>query len=189
MSIIALNCALIAIDGDTLRCGAERIRLLGIDAPEMPGHCHERRNCVPGDPIASKNALRNAPKGMQPSNVSGATYTTAPSPASGSTALICLARSSQAVMQSTVPTGISSPSSRRTAPAPLPRLRGLSAVRRGTRPFANRLPRRHWATGATAIVARSVELGLHRYAGDNQAMGRIWTATVMASPASRSDDR
>jgi len=132
---------------------------------------------------------RNAPKGMQLSNVSGATYTTARSLASESTALTCHARSSQAATQSTVPTGISSPSSRRTAPAPLPRLRGLSAVRRGTRPFANRLPRRHWATAATAIVARPVELGLHRYAGNNQAMGRIWTATVMASPASRSDDR
>jgi endonuclease YncB( thermonuclease family) len=26
-----------AIDGDTLRCGEERIRLVGIDAPELPG--------------------------------------------------------------------------------------------------------------------------------------------------------
>lgn len=26
-------------DGDTLRCGSEWIRLLGIDALELPGHC------------------------------------------------------------------------------------------------------------------------------------------------------
>lgn len=63
MSIIALTCALIAIDGDTLRCGAERIRLLGIDAPEMPGHCQEGRNCAPGDPVASRNALAERVKG------------------------------------------------------------------------------------------------------------------------------
>lgn len=63
MSIVALTCALIAIDGDTLRCGAERIRLLGIDAPEMPGHCQEGRDCAPGDPVASKNALAERAKG------------------------------------------------------------------------------------------------------------------------------
>ena len=27
------------VDGDPLRCGSERVRLLGIDAPELPGHC------------------------------------------------------------------------------------------------------------------------------------------------------
>lgn len=52
-----------AIDGDTLRCGSERIRLIGIDAPEMPGHCHRRRKCVAGDPIASKSSLYGAAKG------------------------------------------------------------------------------------------------------------------------------
>lgn len=47
-----------AIDGDTLRCSdIGRIRLLGIDAPEMPGHCRKGRSCVPGDPVASKKAL------------------------------------------------------------------------------------------------------------------------------------
>jgi micrococcal nuclease len=51
----ALSC--IAVDGDTLRCGAERVRLIGIDAPEMPGHCRLGRNCAPGDPEASKAAL------------------------------------------------------------------------------------------------------------------------------------
>ncbi len=56
MSIL-LACALIAINGDTLRCGQERIRLLGIDAPEMPGHCRRGRRCVPGDPVASRRHL------------------------------------------------------------------------------------------------------------------------------------
>ncbi len=44
-------------DGDTLRCGEERIRLVGIDAPEMPGHCRKGRECVAGDPLASKAML------------------------------------------------------------------------------------------------------------------------------------
>ena len=49
-----------AIDGDTLRCGAERVRLLGIDAPELPGHCRMGRQCVVGDPYASWNSLSDA---------------------------------------------------------------------------------------------------------------------------------
>jgi len=44
-------------DGDTFRCGARRVRLAGIDAPEMPGHCQPGRDCVPGDPNASKANL------------------------------------------------------------------------------------------------------------------------------------
>ena len=48
------------VDGDTLRCGSERVRLLGIDAPELPGHCQAGRNCVPGDPHASTESLRSA---------------------------------------------------------------------------------------------------------------------------------
>jgi hypothetical protein len=44
-------------DGDTIRCGNERIRLLGIDAPEMPGHCRQGRDCVEGDPYASTASL------------------------------------------------------------------------------------------------------------------------------------
>jgi endonuclease YncB( thermonuclease family) len=50
-------------DGDTIRCGEERIRLLGIDAPELPGHCAEYRNCAPGDPFASSRNLSNAMSG------------------------------------------------------------------------------------------------------------------------------
>lgn len=52
------NCR--ATDGDTLRCGDERIRLLGIDAPEMPGSCAVGRACVPGDPYASQASLAAA---------------------------------------------------------------------------------------------------------------------------------
>ncbi|WP_298814613.1 thermonuclease family protein [uncultured Sphingomonas sp.] len=64
MSFLALACTLIAVDGDTLRCGQERIRLIGIDAPELPGHCHEGRSCAPGDPVASQAALTAASHGM-----------------------------------------------------------------------------------------------------------------------------
>lgn len=46
------------VDGDTLRCPEiGRVRLLGIDAPEMAGHCRKGRVCAPGDPEASKRAL------------------------------------------------------------------------------------------------------------------------------------
>lgn len=33
-------------DGDTLRCGSERVRLFGVDAPEM------RRGATPAEPLA-----------------------------------------------------------------------------------------------------------------------------------------
>jgi endonuclease YncB( thermonuclease family) len=46
-------------DGDTIRCGSERVRLLGIDAPELHG-CPGYRVCVSGDPVASKLALQQA---------------------------------------------------------------------------------------------------------------------------------
>lgn len=44
-------------DGDTIRCGQNSIRLEGIDAPEMPGHCRPGRRCTPGDPYASQANL------------------------------------------------------------------------------------------------------------------------------------
>ena len=56
--------AAIALDGDTLACapnaeGIEiRVRLAGIDAPELPGHCRRGRVCAPGDPYAAREALR-----------------------------------------------------------------------------------------------------------------------------------
>jgi endonuclease YncB( thermonuclease family) len=47
-----------AVDGDTLRCaGFGLVRLIGIDAPEMPGHCRPGRVCTPGDERESKAAL------------------------------------------------------------------------------------------------------------------------------------
>lgn len=54
---VPIEAACHVVDGDTLRCGEERIRLLGIDAPEMGGHCRPGRTCAPGDPEASKAAL------------------------------------------------------------------------------------------------------------------------------------
>lgn len=50
-------------DGDTIRCNGERIRLLGIDAPELPGHCKGNRHCAPGDPFASTDNLSGAMAG------------------------------------------------------------------------------------------------------------------------------
>ena len=50
-------------DGDTIRCGEERIRLLGIDAPELPGHCRPGRACAPGDPSTSADSLSSAMTG------------------------------------------------------------------------------------------------------------------------------
>jgi endonuclease YncB( thermonuclease family) len=56
-----------AIDGDTIRCGRRGYRvshrLLGIDAPELAGHCRKDRECAPGDPLASRAALATAIKG------------------------------------------------------------------------------------------------------------------------------
>lgn len=51
-------------DGDTIRCNGERIRLLGIDTPELPGHCREGRACVEGDPYAATQSLADALVGM-----------------------------------------------------------------------------------------------------------------------------
>jgi endonuclease YncB( thermonuclease family) len=47
------------VDGDTLRCGPERLRLLGIDAPEIES-CPRWRTCVSGDGQASKRSLMAA---------------------------------------------------------------------------------------------------------------------------------
>lgn len=75
MTMIALVAAVAltgchAVDGDTIRCRSERIRLLGIDAPELPGHCRRGRLCAPGDPLAAKRDLsaflRGGPVSMEP---------------------------------------------------------------------------------------------------------------------------
>ena len=46
-------------DGDTFRCSgyAKSTRLYGVDAPEVPGACRQGRQCVSGDPYASKAYL------------------------------------------------------------------------------------------------------------------------------------
>ena len=50
-----------AVDGDTIKCGARgnrfSVRLTGIDAPELAGHCRAGRVCVAGDPIRSRASL------------------------------------------------------------------------------------------------------------------------------------
>lgn len=61
LAAAALSCTV--TDGDTLRCGDERVRLIGIDAPEMPGHCPQWRRCTPGDGAASKSALERLVRG------------------------------------------------------------------------------------------------------------------------------
>lgn len=55
------NCQ--AIDGDTLRCGSIRVRLVGIDAAELPGHCRMGRRCAEGDPYQQRDALRDLTAG------------------------------------------------------------------------------------------------------------------------------
>ena len=59
LAALAFICAApIAVDGDTLRCREQGlVRLLSIDAPEMPGHCRRGRRCTAGDPHASKGYL------------------------------------------------------------------------------------------------------------------------------------
>lgn len=55
-----------AIDGDTLRCaGIGRVRLIGIDAPELAGHCRQGRACTPGDGPAARRALRSLIAGQR----------------------------------------------------------------------------------------------------------------------------
>lgn len=51
------NCRV--VDGDTLHCDGGRVRLLGIDAPELPGHCAQGRDCAPGDPYESTRSLES----------------------------------------------------------------------------------------------------------------------------------
>lgn len=58
--VVRSSDACAVLDGDTLDCQGERIRLLGIDAPELPGHCRQGRACVQGDPFAASEALKQA---------------------------------------------------------------------------------------------------------------------------------
>ena len=73
MSLLAFIClSAVAIDGDTLRCAnsTQTIRLAGIDAPELAGHCRKTRVCAPGDAIAARDyvtgALALGPVTIQP---------------------------------------------------------------------------------------------------------------------------
>jgi len=66
ITILALALAGCTVtDGDTIRCGDERIRLLAIDTPELPGHCARGRKCVEGDPFAASINLREAMEGKE----------------------------------------------------------------------------------------------------------------------------
>ena len=51
--------SLIIIDGDTLRSNGERIRLLGIDAPDLR-ECRGGRNCALANGRASKQSLERS---------------------------------------------------------------------------------------------------------------------------------
>lgn len=65
MTGVMFACAVLSItDGDTLRCrDGTRVRLAGIDAPELPGHCRQGRQCVTGDAAASRRALAQLASG------------------------------------------------------------------------------------------------------------------------------
>lgn len=49
----------VVVDGDSLRCGQKRLRLLGIDAPELHG-CPKWRTCIAGDGQAARKSLASA---------------------------------------------------------------------------------------------------------------------------------
>ncbi|QDH33986.1 thermonuclease family protein [Porphyrobacter sp. YT40] len=57
LAVAALALACTVIDGDTIRCGSERVRLSGIDAPETSA-CRPGRRCVEGEGQAARRALR-----------------------------------------------------------------------------------------------------------------------------------
>ncbi|SES08906.1 thermonuclease family protein [Sphingobium sp. YR768] len=64
LAIYQIPMTCVAVDGDTLKCPEiGRVRLLGIDAPEMPGHCRKGRVCAPGDPQKSKAHLAKLIRG------------------------------------------------------------------------------------------------------------------------------
>lgn len=62
IGIFLLAAAVTVVDGDTIRLGGERVRLVGIDAPEIHG-CPGGRACAPGDGQASKQSLQSLMRG------------------------------------------------------------------------------------------------------------------------------
>lgn len=60
LTLSAASCTV--TDGDTIRCGKERIRLIGIDAPELHG-CPRNRICAPGSGPQSKASLQRLMRG------------------------------------------------------------------------------------------------------------------------------
>lgn len=52
------------IDGDTIHCNGERVRLTNIDAPELPGHCSQGRRCVSGNPDRARDMLTRLTRGV-----------------------------------------------------------------------------------------------------------------------------
>lgn len=50
------------VDGDTIHCGKLRLRLYGIDAPELHG-CPKGKRCVPGDAVAAREYLQGLAAG------------------------------------------------------------------------------------------------------------------------------
>ena len=75
--IAAFLCiALYVHDGDTLTCqGGRRVRLAGIDAPEIGRCAPAGRHCVPGDPIRARAALARAVQGRTlRCEITGASY-------------------------------------------------------------------------------------------------------------------
>lgn len=62
LAALALACTV--IDGDTIRCGRERVRLSGIDAPETSA-CRPGRQCVDGDGQTARRALEQLIEGRE----------------------------------------------------------------------------------------------------------------------------
>ena len=59
MPIDAIPCpSAYMANGDSLRCGSTRLRLLGIDAPELHGCRHGERASEAGDGKASRQSLK-----------------------------------------------------------------------------------------------------------------------------------
>jgi micrococcal nuclease len=56
--IVMIDCSSPRVkDGDTMQCGSYAVRLIGVDTPELPGHCAAGRSCAVGDPFAAKARL------------------------------------------------------------------------------------------------------------------------------------